>query len=124
MRNKIGLLLVVGLLAVFAWVAFKGGIRVSIENVGEGTLTDVVVKVAGSEHAMDDVEPGATVIVKIAPVGTTKRVEVTWKDAKGRECYGKHEVSFEDSGYKGTISFTIDGATVKSAKDNLDTGFF
>ena len=59
-----------------------------------------------------------------APVGTTKRVEVTWKDANGRECYGRHEVLFEDCGYSGTISFSIDGAAVKSARGELDAGFF
>jgi len=113
-----------GLLGVFAWVALNAGVSVSIENVGEGTLTDVVVKVAGSEHAVDDVEPGETVVVSVSSVGTTKCVEVSWKDAEGRDCYGKYDVTFEDSGYNGTISFTIDGTSVTNAEGALDTGFF
>ena len=124
MVKKLIAVLAVGLVLVFAWIAFKSGVRVSIENVGHQTMTDVIVRVAGSELEVDDVEPGETLIVKVSPVGQTKRVEVIWKDGEGRECYGKHEVIFEDSGYNGVISFAVDGASVTKTEDTLDTGFF
>ena len=124
MVKKLIAVVAVGLVVLFAWIAIKSGVRVSIENIGQEAMTEVVVRVAGSEVEVDDVEPGASLTVKVAPEGTTKRVEIMWKDAQGRECYGKHEVIFEDSGYNGTVTFQVDGTSVKHAEDSLDTGFF
>ena len=122
MKNVIAIIALV-LVGVFVWVAVTGGVRVEIQNVGSTDITDVVVEVAGNEHAVGDVPAGSTESVKVDPTGTTKRVQVTWK-SDGRECYGKLEVTFDDTGYKGTVHFSIDGVSVKEATEDLDTGFF
>jgi len=122
-RNAIGVVLAVVVLGVFVYVWATGGVRVEVENVGAEAITDVVVKVSGDERDLGDIAPGSTEAVKVAPKGTTKRVEVTWRSGD-RDGYGKVEVVFEDSGYKGTVRFAIDGISVKEAAEDLDTGFF
>jgi hypothetical protein len=117
--------IVVGLVvvALFAWIALGRGVVVTVENVGSTEITDVVVKVAGNEHAIGALDGGDSDSVKVAPSGTTKRVEVTWK-SDGRACYGKHDVTFEDTGYNGTVRIAIDAVSVKATEDDIDTGFF
>ena len=122
MRNVIAIIVAV-VVGVFIVVAMGSGVRVEVENVGATDVTDVVVKVAGNTHSIGDVPAGASESVKVEPKGTTKRVELTWK-TDGRDCYGKLEITFEDSGYNGLIHFAIDGITVKEVTDDIDVGFY
>lgn len=122
MRKVIGMVAAVVLL-VFVVVALGRGVRVTVENVGSTALTDLVVKVTGATYDVGELGPGASETVRVLPTGES-HVELTWKDAEGRACYGRVDCYFEGSGYKGTVAVELDGAAVKKAEADIGTGFF
>ena len=123
MKKAIVIIVLVLVTAIFVKVALGRGVRVEVRNAGASEITDVVVEVAGSSHELGDIAAGDSETVKPAPIGTTKRVELTWR-FEGAAYYGRYDVVFEDSGYNGTVHMTIDGASVKDARDDIGTGFF
>ncbi len=123
MKKAIVIIVLALVAAIFVKVALGRGVRVEVRNAGASEITNVVVEVAGSSHDLGEIAAGDSETVKVTPTGTTKRVELTWK-SEGVAYYGRYDVTFEDSGYNGTVYVTLDGAAVKEASDDIGTGFF
>jgi hypothetical protein len=93
------------------------GVKVCVKNDTDTTLNNVQVIFAGGVVTTTAITPGEQKIFDVLPTGESHLV-LRFSDPLGQKHETPVDVYFE-SGYRGTITVTIDGRGTVSWKDDL-----
>ena len=122
--KAIAVLLVLLAVVGFAWTALNSGVRVTVTNTGDTTLTGVEVRVKGQTYALGELGPGDSDSVKVVPTVATGEVQVWWKSASGKSRQGRVEADVDPGGTHGTVDIGIDDHMIREKKVDVGHGFF
>ncbi len=115
----IGLLvcILVLLVAGLAFVIFRSGIHVTIQNTGSQPLRSVVLHVTGASYNLGDIAPGNTAGATVHATSESD-LEIGFTDADG-QINRLDAGGYFESGYKGTIDISIKDGVIQKNEQNI-----
>jgi len=115
----IGFLTCIALLLVaeMAFVFFRIGIHVTIQNTGNLPLRSVVLFVSGASHSLGDIPAGATAQATVHTTGES-HLEIQFTDTRGQTKRLDAGGYFE-SGYRGTIDISIKDGVIETNEQQI-----
>jgi hypothetical protein len=102
-------------LAVFTWrIVFAPGVLITLENVGDVPLRDMIVYVSGREYSLGDLPAGHAISVRVVS-GRDSGVELGFTNPLGEQKRLKTQ-GYVTTSYRGKMKYQINAERVISSE--------